>query len=106
VVNLAPRRRGTGAFGHSRKTTVRVAMSGVKATRTLPVTVCMSGAIATRRVYRGRCGSGAGYACTRHGEGVGRSAVVGVDEPKPHPAARAASGTSIDASVAERSTTK
>src|SRR5690348_1533389 len=80
-------------------------MSGVKATRTVPVTACAAGSTAMCNVYRGRFGSGAGYAGAVHGDGTGRSAVCGADEPNPQPGASPARASSSDACVRRRNTT-
>src|SRR5437868_2053459 len=63
-----------GPFGHSRKTSRSVVMSGVKRTLTLPDTMLDGRSTFTVSVYRGRLGSGAARAGTGGHPGLGAAA--------------------------------
>src|SRR5205085_4240074 len=63
-----------GPFGHSRKTSRSVAMSGMKRTLMLPDTMLDGRSTFTVNVYRGRLGSGAARAGTGGHPGLGAAA--------------------------------
>src|SRR5438105_8521208 len=63
-----------GPFGHSRKTSRSVAMSGMKRTLMLPDTMLDGRSTFTVNVYRGRLGSGAARAGTAGHPGLGAAA--------------------------------